>query len=364
MSLSLDLKILKIGLVRNMIDDETLVEALEMLGLNVGTADEESRSIGVLRAILRIRGTPPAPRTFAEVYDSVLQENPEGKLSKAWVHRVLKPLVENQLVRVEGQSRKRYVVDVNTIMTGLEQLKTSRINQIENELESLKANQDQISKLDCGVLAQRLVKSLTAQDEAPTTRIVRGVDELDMVLRYNITDVARKGDLIRATVLWLTPLLKGGEDRMMKFIDAAQRGVDVRYLVTLDILSAGELVERDMDPQRMGDIAQGIIKMREAGIKFDVRVFPAGKTYSQVSLNDESTALVITENPLTATWLTREFNPDLIDNAISSFDENWKNAKSIFEFTADDFKKMGAGDSPLARMLFGRTGAIKGSRKK
>jgi hypothetical protein len=347
-----------------MIDDETLVEALKMLSLNVGTAEEESRTIGVLRAILKIQGDPPAPRTFTEVYESVLEELPEGKLSKAWVHRVLKPLVENQLVRVEGQSRKRYVADVNTIMTGLEQLKTSRINQIEDEMESLKANQYLISKLDCGVLAQRLVKALTGQDQAPTTRIVRGVDELDRVLKYNVTDVAKKGDVIRATVLWLTPLLKGGEDRIMKFINAAQRGVDVRYLVTLDILSAGELVQRDMDPQRMGGIAQGIIKMREAGIKFDVRVFPAGRTYSQVSLNDQSTALVITENPLTATWLTREFNPDLIDNAISSFDENWKDAKSIFELTAKDFEKMGASDGPLARMLLDRTDLSKGSKEK
>ncbi|MFX1472438.1 MAG: hypothetical protein ACFFBM_08040 [Promethearchaeota archaeon] len=347
-----------------MIEDETLREALEILGLNVGTAEEESRTIGVLRAILKIQGDPPAPRSFTEVYESVLEEIPDGNLSKAWVHRVLRPLVENQLVRVEGQSRKKYVADVNTIMTGLEQLKTNRINQIEDELESLKVNQYQISKLDCGVLAQRLVRALTGQDQAPTTRIVRGVDELDRVLKYNVTDVAMKGDVIRATVLWLTPLLKGGEDRMMKFINAAQRGVDVRYLVTLDILSAGELVERDMDPQRMGDIAQGIIKMREAGIKFDVRVFPAGRTYSQVSLNDQSTALVITENPLTATWLTREFNPDLIDNAISSFDENWKNAKSIFELTAKDFEKMGTSDSPLAKMLLDRTDLGKGSKEK
>jgi hypothetical protein len=364
MSLKLDLKKLRVGLVRNVIEDENLREALEMLGLNVGTAEEESRTIGVLRAILKIQGNPPAPRTFKEVYESVLEENPEGKLSKAWVHRVLKPMVETQLIRVEGQTRKRYLVDVNTIMTGLEYLKTSRISQIEDELESLQTDQKQISKLDCGVLSQRLVKALTGQDQAPTTRIVRGVDELDRVLKYNITDVAKKGDVIRATVLWITPLLKGGEDRMMKFIDAAQRGADVRYLVTLDILSAGELVERDMDEQRMGGIVEGIMRMREAGIKLDVRVFPAGKTYSQVSLNNRSTALVITENPLTATWLTRDFNPDLIDNAVSSFDENWKNAKSIFELTAEDFEMRGASDSPLAKMLLARTDLSEGSKKK
>jgi len=349
-----------------MIDDESLRDALEALGLKVGTVEEESRTIGVLRAILKVQGNPPEPRAFAEVYESVLKENPESKLSKAWVHRVLKPLVENQLVRVEGQSthRKRYVVNVNTIMTGLEYLKTERMVQIDEQIESLNSHKEHITKLDCGVLAQQLVRALTGEKQVPTTRIVRGVDELDRVLRYNITDVAKKGDVIRATVLWITPLLKGGEDRMMKFIDAAMKGADVRYLVTLDILSAGDLVERDMDAQKMGEIIQGIHKMRLSGIKFDVRVFPAGKTYSQVSLNNQSTALVITENPLTATWLTREFNPDLIDNAVSSFDENWKAAKSMFELTLKDFEIMGAGGSPLAKLLIGGTDLSKGSKKK
>jgi hypothetical protein len=349
-----------------MIEDETLRESLETLGLNVGSAEEGSRAIGVLHAIFKIQGNPPTPRTFAEVYDSVLKENPDSKLSKAWVHRVLKPLVETQLVRVEGQSayRKRYIVNVNTIMAGLENLKTDRIEHIENEMETLKSNHEQVSKLDCGLLAQRLVKSLTGQTQVPTTRIVRGVEELNRVLKYNITDMAKKGDVIRATVLWITPLLKGGEDRMMKFVDAAMRGADVRYLVTLDILSAGQMVEQEMDSQKMGEVAQGIIKMRKAGIKLDIRVFPAGKTYSQVSLNSESTALIITENPLTATWLTRDFNPDLIDNAIESFDKNWENAKSIFELTPKDFEAMGASDSPIAKMLIGGANLSKGRKKK
>ena len=83
-----------------------------------------------------------------------------------------------------------------------------------------------------------------------------------------------------------------------------------------------------------------------------------------MSLNDQSTALIITENPLTATWLTREFNPDLIDNAIESFDKNWENAKSVFELTPEDFEKMGATGSPIAKMLSARTDLSKGSKKR
>ena len=345
---------LRTRLVLSMIDDESLIDALTALAFNVGT-DQESRSVTVLRTILKVQGDPPIPRTFAEIYESVVNENPDSKLSKAWVHRVLKPLIEAKLVRVEGQStrRKRYVADVNTLMTGLEQLKTYRLEEIDRQIADLQTNLDKITKLDCGVLAQQLVSALTGKMQTPTTRIVRGVEELDRVLKYNVTSVAKKGDIIRATVLWLTPLLKGGEDRMMKFIDAANNGAEVRYLVTLDILSAQQMLDRDMDPDKMGGIIQGIFKMREAGLKFDVRVFPGVRTYSQVSLNNQSTALVITENPLTATWLTREFNPDLIDNAVTSFDEHWESAISVFDLTAEDFAKFGAAGGTLARLLLG-----------
>jgi hypothetical protein len=337
-----------------MIEDKILVDALTLLGFKVG-AEQESRSVTVLRAILEVQGNPPVPRAFAEIYESVVKENLDGKLSKAWVHRVLKPLIETKLVRVEGQSarRKRYVADVNTLMTGLEQLKTNRIGEIDTQIADLQTNLDNITRLDCGVLAQQLVSALTGKAQTPTTRIVRGVDELDRVLKYNITSVAKKGDIIRATVLWLTPLLKGGEDRMMKFIDAANNGADVRYLVTIDILGAQQMVDRDMDQGKMKGIVQGIYKMREAGLKFDVRVFPGVRTYSQVSLNDQSTALVITENPLTATWLTREFNPDLIDNAVTSFDKHWESAISLFELGAEDFEKFGAAGGTLAKLLLG-----------
>ncbi|MHA2140114.1 MAG: hypothetical protein ACXADC_04650 [Candidatus Thorarchaeota archaeon] len=337
-----------------MIDDKVLREALTLLGFKVGS-EQESRPVAILRTLLKIQGNPPVPRGFADIYDSILNENPEGKLSKAWVHRVLKPLIEDKLVRVEGQSRqhKRYIADVNTIMTGLEQLKTNRLHEIDEAIGALQTNLDDIIKLDCGVLAQQLVKALSGREQTPTTRIVRGVEELDRVLKYNVTSVAKKGDIIRATVLWLTPLLKGGEDRMMKFIDAAKNGADIRYLVTIDILGEQELVDREMDSKKMKVLVQGILKMREAGLKFDVRLFPGIRTYSQVSLNNQSTALVITENPLTATWLTREFNPDLIDNAVVSFDKHWNSAKSIFELTSEDFAAFGAAGGTLAKMLLG-----------
>jgi hypothetical protein len=85
--------------------------------------------------------------------------------------------------------------------------------------------------------------------------------------------------------------------------------------------------------------------------RFDARLYSGPKTYNQVSFNTESMALVIAENPVTATWITREFNPDLIDNATQTFDKDWKKAKSILSLTPEDYEALGVGPEGLIRKV-------------
>jgi hypothetical protein len=40
-------------------------------------------------------------------------------------------------------------------------------------------------------------------------------------------------------------------------------------------------------------------------------------------------ALVVSDNPVTVTWITRDFNPDIIDQSILVFDDLWQNVESI-----------------------------------
>ncbi|MBE0527383.1 MAG: hypothetical protein IH631_10600, partial [Candidatus Thorarchaeota archaeon] len=94
--------------------------------------------------------------------------------------------------------------------------------------------------------------------------------------------------------------------------------------------------------------------LRARGKKFDGKLYAGPKTYNQVSFNNESMALIIAENPVTATWITREFNPDLIDNAVESFDKDWEMAKSILDLTPDDYKAFGAEPEGLIRKALSR----------
>ena len=136
---------------------------------------------------------------------------------------------------------------------------------------------------------------------------------------------------------------------MMRFLEAAERGAEVRYLVTTDIFNLEENDDVREILQGMFELMKVINGMEARGKKFGVKLYSGPKTYNQVSFNQESMALIIAENPVTATWITRQFNPDLIDNAVKTFDKDWKKGKSLGSLTQEDFDAFGARPEGLIR---------------
>ncbi|MHA3964681.1 MAG: hypothetical protein AM325_014210 [Candidatus Thorarchaeota archaeon SMTZ1-45] len=341
-----------------MSQDDGISKALELCGFMIGDR-QESRSMNLLSVILKLQNDPPIPLSFAEIYDQLSVEDTETKLSKTWVHRVLKSLVEAQLVRVENPSahRKRYIADVNTVMAGLEQLKSERIRELEgqrNEIDNVLA---EVRGLECGLLAQEFVKKITGTQQKISSRIVRGVDELHRVLRYNMLDVAMRGDVIRATALWLAPFAEGAVERTMKFVETAQRGVDVRYMISTEVFKIEELAPGvSFNMEEVMKVMQHLGELRKNGVKFDIRIYQGPKTYNQVSINKDNMALIIAEDPVTATWITRDFNPDLIDNAVKTFDREWKRSKSFLEMTPKDIQAFTSEPGELIRRITSRKG--------
>jgi len=323
--------------------DKELAEALSFCGFISGE-QQESRLLNILRVILRLQRDPPIPLTFSQIYEQIERDDPNITLTKTWVHKVLKGLIDIQLIRVENPTshRKRYIADVNTVMAGLEQIKGRRIKQLEDQVQDIHETLDKVNALECGRLAQNFVKSITGQQQEISSRIVRGVDELHRVLRYNMLDRAQKGDVIRATLLWAGPWIDAtAKERLLRFFEAAERGVEVRYLVTTDIFRLEDDASARTNLGALTGMVERLFEMRERGIRFDARFYNGPKTYNQISFNRDSMALVITESPVTATWITRQFNPDLIDNAVKSFDRDWKKSRSFFELTQQEMAALG-----------------------
>ena len=330
-----------------------LIDELELCGFPVGE-NQDSRLMSVLESILRLQTKEPTPLAFIDIYNRILKDDPTTKLSKAWIHRVLKQLIEVGLVRVENPTarRKKYIADVNSIMNGFEELKGGKIQELEEEKKRIQQRLDKITAIDCGHLSKEFVKDITGRQEEISSRIVRGVDELHRVLRFNMLEKAGEGDIVRATLLWAGPFLnETSNERMQRFIEASERGAEVRYIVSTNAFEVAEKMDVRGLISSFQDMIRGILEVRAKGKLFDIRMYTGPKTYNQVSFNDESMALVISENPVTATWVTRDFNPDLIDNARVTFDKEWEGAKSVLNLAPEDFKKFGLAPEGLIRQV-------------
>ena len=333
--------------------DKQLAKMLEICGFSSGEK-HESRLMSILGVILRLQQNPPTPLTFTDIYKQLQIDEPNSKLTKAWVHRVLKMLIESKLIRVDNPAahRKKYIVNVNTIMAGFELLKSKKIQDLEAKQSEIEKELVEITSLDCGHLSKEFVKSVTGRQEEVSSRIVRGVEELHNVLRFNMLEKAEKGDIIRATLLWAGPFIdEAARSRVQRFFEAADRGADVRYLVSTDIFKLDDNMEIRQGLQGLVGMMKVFQDLKSRGKKFDAKLYSGPKTYNQVSFNNESMALIIAENPVTATWITRQFNPDLIDNAVATFDKDWKKAKSIVDLTQEDFAKFGDGPEGLIRKI-------------
>ena len=162
-----------------------------------------------------------------------------------------------------------------------------------------------------------------------------------------------KGDLIRASITFLGPLMENVPERWKKNFEAVERGAEVRYSIPHTALKLDDLLKSNIPQDWMMNTLKQIIEYKKRGLKIEIRVNAGSlKEYQFVGLNDESLAFIITEEPLNAAWVTKNFNPDLIKNVISTFDRNWDNCVSLLDISPDILQKLGASEeSYLASLI-------------
>ena len=334
--------------------DEKTKAALRSLGLVVGSS-VDSRTLNLLGAVLRIQENPPVPLPFKRIYESMMNDNPGSSLTKAWVQRVLKSLVNDSLIRVESEHayRKKYLADVSTVMAGLEKIKSETIQKLNSQRSVLMQQLDFVTSMDCGSLAEKLVEGLTGDRQKLSSRFIKGMDEFYRVTNSTIFDIAKEGDIIRCSVMTFAPYLQGATERVDRIFVAAARGIEVRYSVMIKAIMKDGSIRSEITPDALSRTIAAFIGCRKEGQSIDIRFDDGPKnTYRFMSLNNDSMAFMISENPMTAAWITRAFNPGLIDNAIANFDSQWGKSISLNNLSPEYLKKTGISpDSYIAKTL-------------
>jgi Fe2+ or Zn2+ uptake regulation protein len=324
-------------------DRDTVFETLASLGLKMEEG-RESRPLSLLRTILRLQGETKEPLPFSEVYQSFTKEGPGKGLTKAWVHRVLKLLIEQGFVRVDSPTatRKRYTSDVNSVMAALEKMRGIRIEDMKTQIAELQKELKTIERIDPGVLAQDLHHLVTGKEQPIRSRSIKGLDEWHRVTDSTIFEKAKPGDVIRTSVMNVGPFLIGVEDRLGRLFEAGSRGVDIRYMIPPEVFRQDDEIRDSVGSDWIVNALGQMASFAKKGMKFDVRInMGTRRSFAFIGLNDEHIALLISENPIMGAWMNRDFNPHLIDNALTAFDDTWSRSKSIIGLKPADLAKLG-----------------------
>ncbi len=313
--------------------EEIDTNELELIGLL--NHNKESKAVALLQTVLREQAKRESPLEFKDIYTAFVSKQEKASISKAWVHRLLKELVELNLIEIQGGNapRNRYLCDINTLGSGLSHMRELALLDIESGIVDLAKKKEQLEDLDTIRMAQKLFESLTGTKKMPTSRFLKNIEEFQRVTNETIYHVAKPGDIIRTAVANAEPFHEGYAERTKRLFDTAARGVEVKYAVPAESLRSEAYFGPGMNREYMEQAIEAIRREgKKKGPRLEVRINPAAKkSHEFVSLNDEVMALWISEDPPTAAWITRDFNADLIDDIIRSFEEQWSKSYPILD---------------------------------
>ncbi len=308
---------------------QKLERSLTQLGFG-----HDTRALSVLRAMMRIQSTPSLSLGVSDIHDSLMRVEPGTSLSKAWVRKVLNQLSDMQMIRIENESepRRKYVSDINTIVAGLEQLKGRTLSVLEERTGILQAQLNRLPVIDLGDVAKAVMGETASETPQPTSRLLKGLESYREFANAEIYSRAGQGDVMRIAHMQLRPFRGVVGERTNQVLRAAENGADVRGLITSDLLSADGFLADSFPKATLAEFFLRAYDARQRGLKLDLRICRGHvPTYNFSSLNTDSMVILVSADPMAAMWVSRNFNPDLTETAISSFDQTWRGLTPLLE---------------------------------
>ncbi len=320
---------------------ENMDEALSILGLESSNA-HTSRVMDILNTVLNLQLELKRPMSFAEILSRVNATHDKAEITRTWLHRLLKDLIEKGLVQIEDEiiHNRKYICDINSLIFGLRKMKSDAIEESTKQIQDLKSTVTKLEALNTNNIAQYLFLSLTGQKGIRGSRYIKGMDEFHQVTNETIYDIAKAGDVIRCSVLNVGSFVGTGDKRLGRLFKTATTGADIKYAVSLEAFQIKREEVTDNTREWMQRFVASVFNAQGKGVDFRL-LRPGVKRYQFVSLNDEVMALMIADNPVTAAWVTQEYNSDLIGSAIDAFEEEWKFAIPVDKLNAEVLKGLG-----------------------
>ncbi len=291
--------------------------------LGIDISDKRMR---VLASILVLEEEVGTMFSFEEIYKKLREIEGKHPGKKPLIYRYLTTLEESGFIEINRYGyRHEYRSDFHRIQRAFENIKKTRIRDLEEKRNGLRDLKDFLLKIDLNDLSSTLIQDLTGSKPQMKPRYALGPENVYWLIDREIYAKAGSGDIIRFVLDWVNPEMEAKLNRQEWGDQLLSKNIEIKTLLQKESLMDDSVYARRATPYR---------EWKKKGWKIGVRIrLDSSKSYQFASLNEDGIVLIVAENPLTATWIPRETNPSLVQDAIERFDLDFENSfdpESIF----------------------------------
>ena len=293
-------------------------EMLDILGL-----DRTKKDMIILGALLKAQKEPTDFIDFETLREQLAIDEGARKGKNSLIYRSLSWLEKEGFLKIDKSGHKHgYNSSIALIEKALDRIVSRKIETLEMELEKSDSEVDMLSSIISDTVAEDIIGLAAGKRKIEKPVFAQGWDNILKLLDDKVYRGLKKGDVIRITVEWLSHHDFMAPKRLKGAEKLYEKGVEFRSLDQ----DRGERKIREQFKEPMK-------KWREKGYKIGYQIrHRKDSTYQFIGRNSEGIVLVVSESPLSATWLPRSSNQELVDNAIDSFDADYNLGTDILEF--------------------------------
>jgi hypothetical protein len=288
---------------------QQMYEILEVIDLDLNRKD-----MIVLGALLKAQSEPTSFVDFETLRNQLAKDEGGKKGKDSLIYRSLSWLEKSGLIQVDRSRQKHgYNSNIGMMYKVLKRLITDKSLALAKELKQLDSEIHLMSEINANTLAADMIASAAGTQPVERPIFAQGWEDILRILDDKVYKNLKENDIIRFTLEWYDRPEDVEKPRVFNIESLLKSGVEIRGIE-----------HRKLKKERVQRFARIFDHFRQRGHKVGFRhCIREDSTYQFIGRNSEGILLIVSENPLSGTWLPRSANSELVDNAIQSFDRDY-----------------------------------------
>ena len=276
----------------------------------------------ILGAILKGQRDPTSYVDFETIRAQLAIDEGGRKGQDSLIYRSLSWLEKAGFIKVDRSKHKHgYNSDVGLMHKVFRKKMKEAIKETKSEIRDLDSVIEVLTNMDSEDIASDMISISAGKHKIERPVFAEGWENVFQLIDDKIYDHLKRGGFVRFSLEWLS------RPEMITPLRIERIG----KLLENGIIFHG-LEHTKIDEEQQDLLKKFTIFFREQGYQPGFRVSDRKEaTYQFVGRNNEGIVLIVSENPLSATWIPRSSNPELVDSAIKTFDDDFNAGIDIEE---------------------------------